>query len=77
MPQSVTPMHGAITLSGTPSLGDFGRTAAVMALQFANAMHRLWAWAVPASLATTGESWLVSFPPLINMLKFSGSSHLT
>ena len=24
-----------------------------------------------------GESWLVSFPPLINMLKFSGSSHLT
>ena len=24
-----------------------------------------------------GESWLVSFPPLINMLKFSGSPHLT
>ena len=67
-------MHGAITLSGTPSLGDFGRTAAVMALLHTTICQRnaprLQAWAVPASLATTGESWLVSFPPLINnMLK--------
>ena len=29
-------------------------------------------WALPASLAVTGESLLVSFPPLIDMLKFSG-----
>ena len=31
----------------------------------------------PLHLPLLGESWLVSFPPLFNMLKFSRSSHLT
>ena len=30
----------------------------------------------PLQSPLLGESWLVSFPPLINMLKFSGSSYL-
>ena len=31
---------------------------------------------VPLHSQLLGESWLVSFPPLIDMLKFSGWSHL-
>ena len=58
VPQSVAPMHSAITLSGAPFLSDFGRTLQgrpFSRLQFANATHwRLEAWAVPASLAATG-----------------------
>ena len=57
-PQSVAPMHGAISLSGTPFLGNFGRTAAVMALLQTTIRQRnaprLQAWAVPTSLAATG-----------------------
>ena len=64
VPQSVAPTHGAITLSGAPFLGDFGRTLQgrpFSRLQFADATHRrLQAWAVPASLAATGGI-LVSF----------------
>ena len=64
VPQSVAPAHGAITLSGAPFLGDFGRTAAGMALlqtTIRRCTHRrLQAWAVPASLAATGGI-LVSF----------------
>ena len=64
IPQSVAPAHGAITLSGAPFLGDFGRTAAEMALlqtTIRRCTHRrLQAWAVPASLAATGGI-LVSF----------------
>lgn len=30
----------------------------------------------PVRSPLLGESWLVSFPPLNNMLKFSGYSHL-
>ena len=62
--RSVAPAHGAITLSGAPFLGDFGRTAAGMALlqtTIRRCKHRrLQAWAVPASLAVTGGI-LVSF----------------
>ena len=64
VPQSVAPTHGAITLSGAPFLGDFGRTLQgrpFSRLQFADATHRrLQAWAVPTSLAATGGI-LVSF----------------
>ena len=64
IPQSVAPAHGAITLSGAPFLGDFGRIAAEMALlqtTIRRCTHRrLQAWAVPASLAATGGI-LVSF----------------
>jgi len=41
-----------------------------------NPPERLAAWASPASLAVTGESWLVSFPRPSYMLKFSRSSCL-
>ena len=48
VPQSVTPMHGAITLSGTPFLGNFGRTAAVMALlQTTIRQHESSGWHMP------------------------------
>lgn len=32
---------------------------------------------IPPHSPLRGESWLVSFPPLINMLKFGGYSYLT
>ena len=60
------------TSGGPPRGWPFSR------LQFADASigdYRLGLFPLHSPLL--GESWLVSFPPLINMLKFSGSSRLT
>ena len=69
---------GAMTLSGRLSQQPFAPDALKITYQGYNA-HGQKAGAfqielIPLHSPLLRESWLVSFPPLINMFKFSGSS---
>ena len=72
--------YGIVTLSDAPFQVNFGpgkraRTAGVSRPQFADLSAGDWQPELfPLRSPLLRESWLVSFPPLIDMLKFSGSS---
>ncbi|CAN7092871.1 unnamed protein product [Brassica rapa subsp. narinosa] len=66
---------GALTLSGAPFQGTWARSVAEDASPDYNSNAedvQFSSWALPGSLAVLRESLLVSFPPLIDMLKLSG-----
>ena len=74
-------MNGVLTLSDGPIPRDFGRILRgriVYRLQFGTANRTdFQVELLPLHSPLLGESLLVSFPRLINMLKFSRSSYLT
>ena len=66
---------GVLTLCDVPFQGTWDRLAAEDASIDYNSPSEAWrfsSWAFPVHSPLLGESWLVSFPPLIDMLKFSG-----
>ena len=75
------PINGTLTLSGAPFPDDFRADAAATTLLQTTIRqcnhtgdYRLGLFPLHSPLLR--ESWLVSFPPLIDMLKFSGYSCL-
>ena len=72
---------GAVTLSGRLSQQPFAPGARKITYQGYNARGRkagaFQIELVPLHSPLLRESWLVSFPPLSNMFKFSGSSCLS
>ena len=66
---------GALTLSDDPFQGHLGEgsgRARIFRLQFTRQARDFQVGLFPFRSPLLGESWLVSFPPLIDMLKFSG-----
>jgi hypothetical protein len=74
--------YGALTLSGAPFQGTW--TSARLVLEPSDYNSELsdessdWQLELfPLHSPLLGESWLLSSPPLIDMLKFSGSPSLS
>ena len=66
---------GVLTLSDAPFQGTWAPAAAEVASIDYNSPAKAGDFQVglfPVRSPLLGESWLVSFPPLIDMLKFSG-----
>ena len=67
------PLRRAISTTTCTRSPQRGPTQVTMHTPRARAFH---IELIPLHSPLLGESWLVSFPPLSNMLKFSGSSYL-